>query len=297
MIDELHEEKLKDLEEKAVKARELVIETLVEAGSGHTAGPLGMTDIFVAFYFHILNHKPENPFWEERDRLVLSNGHICPIQYVTMAMAGYFPIAELKTLRKVNSRLQGHPHRSSLPGLETTSGPLGEGISQSIGMALAAKMDGKNHHIYCLTSDGEHQEGNTWEAMMMAPRYKLDNLCVVIDRNNIQIDGFTENVMPLEPLHDKYRAFNWHVIDVDGNNIHEFVDAVKQANSTHQQPTVIIAHTVPGKGVSFMENRFEWHGMPPDTSEVLGAPPKGEQAKKALLELKMIRETTKNQHK
>lgn len=296
MTLDLHEDKLKELEEKAVKARELVIETLVEAGSGHTAGPLGMADIFVSFYFHILDHKPENPLWEDRDRLVLSNGHICPIQYVTMAMAGYFPVEELKTLRKINSRLQGHPHRSSLPGLETTSGPLGEGLSQSIGMALAAKMDGGNHRVYCLTSDGEHQEGNTWEAMMMAPKYNLDNLCVVIDRNNIQIDGFTENVMPLEPLYDKYKAFNWNVIDVDGNNIRDFVDAVNQACSTHQQPTVIIAHTVPGKGVSFMENRFEWHGMPPDSSDVFGAPPKGEQAKKALAELRTLDKKIESEH-
>lgn len=286
MIDELQDNKLLDLEKKAVKARELVIETLVEAGSGHSAGPLGMADIFVAFYFHILNHKPDQPDWDGRDRLVLSNGHICPIRYVTMAMAGYFPIEELKTLRKINSRLQGHPHRGSLPGLETTSGPLGEGISQSIGMALAARLDGKTHQIYCLTSDGEHQEGNTWEAVMMAAKYKLSNLTQVIDRNNIQIDGFTEDVMPLNPLADKYRAFNWHVIEVNGNNIREFVDAVREARGVVEKPTIIIANTIPGKGVDFMENRFEWHGMPPDTSEVSGAPPKGEQAKKALEELR-----------
>lgn len=285
MIDEVSEDKLLDLEKKAVRARELVIETLVEAGSGHSAGSLGMADIFVAFYFHILNHKPDQPDWDGRDRLVLSNGHICPIQYVAMAMAGYFPIEELKTLRKINSRLQGHPHRSALPGLETTSGPLGEGISQSIGMALAARLDGKTHQIYCLTSDGEHQEGNTWEAVMMAAKYKLGNLTQVIDRNNIQIDGFTEDVMPLNPLADKYRAFNWHVVEVDGNNIREFVDAMREARSVLGKPTIIIANTIPGKGVDFMENRFEWHGMPPDTSEVSGAPPKGEQAKKALAEL------------
>src|SRR3990170_4129153 len=248
-IDELFEEKLKDLELKANKARELLIETLLEAWSGHSAGPLGMADIFIAFYFHVLSHDPKNPSWEDRDRLILSNGHICPIRYVTMAMAGYFPISELKTLRKIDSRLQGHPHRTSLPGLETTSGPLGEGISQSIGMALAAKLDSKDYRIYCLTSDGEHQEGNTWEAAMFAARYKLDNLTVVIDRNNIQIDGFTENVMPLEYLTAKYESFNWFVQEVDGHNIRAFVDAINQAKAVHQKPSAIIAHTIPGFGV------------------------------------------------
>src|SRR3990170_1161744 len=195
MLEEIHDEKLKDLELKATRARELVIETLLEAGSGHSAGPLGMADIFIAFYFHILNHDPKNPFWTDRDRLVLSNGHICPIRYVAMAMAGYFPAAELKTLRKLNSRLQGHPHRSALPGVETTSGPLGSGISQAIGVALAARLDNKKYRVYCITSDGEHQEGNTWEAIMFAGKMKhrLSNLTVILDRNNIQIDGFTEN--------------------------------------------------------------------------------------------------------
>src|SRR3990172_1060275 len=203
-MQDLDEEKLKDLEEKATEIRELIIESLLEAGSGHSAGPLGMADIFSAFYFHILNHDPKNPAWDERDRLVLSNGHICPVRYAAMALSGYFPLDELKTLRKINSRLQGHPHRTTLPGLETTSGPLGEGISQSIGMALAARLDKKNYHIYCITSDGEHQEGNTWEAAMFAAKNKLDNLTVVIDRNNIQIDGYTENVMPLDYLTSKY---------------------------------------------------------------------------------------------
>ncbi|OGH12903.1 MAG: transketolase [Candidatus Levybacteria bacterium RIFCSPHIGHO2_01_FULL_40_10] len=271
MIDDLFDEKIKDLELKAVQARELVLETLLEAGSGHSAGPLGMADIFIAFYFHILKHNPKNPDWAERDRLVLSNGHICPIRYVVMAMAGYFPIEELKTLRKLNSRLQGHPHRTALPGVETTSGPLGEGISQAIGMALAAKLDAKKYHIYCLTSDGEHQEGNTWEALMAAAKYKLDNLTVVIDRNNIQIDGFTENVMPLEYLKAKYEAFNWHVQEVDGHNIRAFNDSVSQALAVHQKPSVIIANTIPGKGVDFMENKFEWHGKPPNKEEAAKA--------------------------
>jgi transketolase len=267
MIDELYEEKLKDLQLKAVKARELVLETLLTAGSGHSAGPLGMADIFIAFYFHILNHDPKNPMWTERDRLILSNGHICPIQYVTLAMSGYFPEGELKSLRKINSRLQGHPHRGVTPGIETTSGPLGEGLSQGIGMALAASLDAQKHHIYVLSSDGEHQEGNTWEAIMFAGKHKLNNLTMVVDRNNIQIDGFTENIMPLEPLKDKYESFGWHVIDVDGNNIESFIDSVREARNIYEKPTCIIAHTRPGMGVSFMENNYLWHGKPPNKEE------------------------------
>lgn len=283
---DLTDEKIKDLELKATEARELVIETLLEAGSGHSAGSLGMADIFIAFYFHILNHDPKSPDWPDRDRLVLSNGHICPIRYVAMAMAGYFPLGELKTLRKINSRLQGHPHRTSLPGVETTSGPLGEGISQAIGIALSGKLDKKNYHVYCLTSDGEHQEGNTWEALMAGSKYKLDNLIVVIDRNNIQIDGFTENVMPLEYLRAKYESFNWFVQEVDGHNIRAFVDAVSQARAVHQKPSAIIAHTIPGQGVDFMENKFEWHGKPPNQEE----------AKKALDELRTLQGKIESEH-
>ena len=286
MTSELHEEKLQELEEKSNEIRQLIIKTLLEAGSGHSAGPLGMTDIFCAFYFHILNHDPKKPDWPERDRLVLSNGHICPVQYVTMALAGYFPIEELKTLRKIDSRLQGHPHRTALPGLETTSGPLGEGISQAIGMALAAKLDKKDYRIYVLTSDGEHQEGNTWEAAMFAGKNKIDNLVQVMDRNNVQIDGFTENVMPLEPLREKYLAFNWEVIDIDGNNIREFVEAVGKAQAIHEKPTIIIAHTTPGKGVSFMENDYKWHGSPPNEEE----------AKTALHELRTLQGKIVSEH-
>jgi len=286
MLPELHDEKLKTLEETASKTRELIIETLLEAGSGHSAGPLGMADIFTAFYFHILNHNPKDPDWSERDRLVLSNGHICPVRYVSMALSGYFPVSELKTLRKINSRLQGHPHRGSLPGLETTSGPLGEGISQAIGMALAAKLDGKKYHIYCIASDGEQEEGNTWEALMFAAKYKVNNLTVIIDRNNIQIDGFTENVMPLESLKAKYEAFNWEVLEVDGNNIRAFVDAVGEARAVFEKPTVIIAHTIPGKGVDFMEKDFTWHGKPPNKEE----------AKLALHELRTLQGKIQSEH-
>ena len=275
---ELTDEKTKNLEEKANKIRELIISSLLAAGSGHSAGPLGMADIFAAFYFHILNHDPKNPDWEDRDRLVLSNGHICPVRYAAMALSGYFPVEELNSLRKINSRLQGHPHRTSLPGLETTSGPLGEGLSQAIGIALSARLDRKKYRVYCIASDGEHEEGNTWEAAMFAGKEKLDNLTLVIDRNNIQIDGYTENVMPLEPLKQKYEAFNWHVLEVDGNNIRSFADAVGQAGAIHEKPTVIIANTVPGKGVDFMENDYTWHGKPPDKEE----------AEKALKELRTL---------
>jgi len=275
---ELPEDKLKDLELKANRARQLVIEMLLTAGSGHTAGSLGMADIFTAFYFHILKHDPKDPDWADRDRLILSNGHICPIRYALMAMSGYFPLEELKTLRKIDSRLQGHPHRTALPGLETTSGPLGEGISQGIGIALAAKLDRKNYQTYIIASDGEQEEGNTWEAVMFAGKNRLNNLTLVIDRNNIQIDGFTEEVMPLEPLKAKYEAFNWHVLEADGNNIFAFVEAVRSARTVFEKPTAIIANTIPGMGVSFMEKDFLWHGKSPNAEE----------AKKALAELKTL---------
>jgi len=287
MLD-LTDKQILDLEEKAVKIREKIITTLVEAGSGHSAGPLGMADIFTAFYFHILSHDPKKPDWEDRDRLILSNGHICPVRYVTMAYAGYFPVEELKTLRKINSRLQGHPHRTALPGLETTSGPLGEGLSQAVGIALAARLDNKKYHTYVLTSDGEHQEGNTWEAAMFAGKMKINNITQIMDRNNIQIDGFTENVMPLEPLKEKYQSFGWHVLEVDGNNIAAFTDSISQARAIYEKPTIIIAHTIPGKGVDFMEGNYLWHGVPPNSGDVEGAPPKGEQAKVALKELRTL---------
>ena len=285
-MEGLHDKKVKFLEEMANRLRQDVIKTLVSAGSGHSAGPLGMADVFTAFYFHILRHDPKKPHWIDRDRLVLSNGHICPILYATLARADYFPIEELETLRKINSRLQGHPHRKSLPGLETTSGPLGSGISQAIGFALAARLDQKKYRVYCLTSDGEHQEGNTWEAVMFAGKYKLNNLTVLVDRNNIQIDGFTENVMPLEPLKAKYEAFNWHVTEINGHDFYQIIGAVAEAHAIYEKPTVIIAHTIPGRGVGFMERDFLWHGKPPNE----------EQAKQALRELRTLGQKIQSEH-
>jgi len=267
----LSDKKIKELYTIANHLRQDVIEMLVVAGSGHCAGPLGMADIFASLYFAVLSHNPKNPQWEQRDRLVLSNGHICPIQYAALARSGYFPLKELKTLRKFGSRLQGHPHRGSLPGIETTSGPLGSGISQGIGMALAARLDNKKHRIYVVASDGEHQEGNTWEAILFAAKNRLGNLTVILDRNNIQIDGFTEDVMPLESLRDKYEAFGWNVIDIDGHNVVDFIGAVYEAKAVYEKPTVIIAHTIPGKGVDFMEKDFNWHGKTPTKEEAKDA--------------------------
>lgn len=252
-----------ELQKIANEIRVDLIEELVAAGSGHTGGPLGMADVFTAFYFNILNHDPQNPDWEERDRLILSNGHIVPIRYATMSKAGYFPREELMTLRKYGSRLQGHPERERLPGVETTSGPLGSGLSQASGMAYAARMDGKKMHFYCFMGDGELNEGNIWEAALFAGKYKLSNLTGLIDRNNIQIDGMTENIMPLEPLREKWEAFGWHVLDVDGHNFEEIIDAANQAKATFEKPTVIIAHTIPGKGVKEIEFDYRWHGVPP----------------------------------
>ncbi len=243
--------------------RQDLIRSLVSAGSGHSGGPLGMADVFTVLYFNLMNHDPANPDWDDRDRFVLSNGHICPVLYATMANAGYLPREELLTLRKLGTRLQGHPHRGALPGIETTSGPLGSGLSQSAGMALAAMMDKKKWRVYCMMSDGEQDAGNVWEAVLFAAKYKLRNLTAVIDRNNIQIDGHTEDIMPLESLRDKYEAFGWHVIEVDGHNHEHLIAAFNEAKAVYEKPTCIIAHVIPGKGVSYMENDHEWHGKPP----------------------------------
>ncbi len=263
----LTDEQIKNLELTANNIRMSIIDMLEDAGSGHTAGPLGMADIFTALYFYIAKHDPKNPEWIDRDRIILSNGHIVPVRYATMAHAGYFPLDELKTLRKFGSRLQGHPERHMMPGMENTSGPLGSGLSQASGMALAFQMDNKKNRIYCLMSDGELQEGNTWEAIMFAGNKKLNNVTAIIDRNNIQIDGMTEHVMPLEPLADKWRAFNWHVIEINGHNFQEIIDACEMAKTIVEKPTVIIARTIPGKGIAEIEFDYKWHGTPPNTEQ------------------------------
>lgn len=283
-MDKLTE--IDDLEKKANEIRKDIIKMLEVAGSGHSAGPLGMADIFTVLYFNLMNHEPEDPEWENRDRLFLSAGHIVPVRYATMAHAGYFPKTKLKTLRKLGSILQGHPERLRLPSLESTSGPLGSGLAQSAGYAYAARMDRKRFRVYCVCSDGEHQEGNHWEGVLFAGKYRLSNLTVFVDRNNIQINGYTEDVMPLEPLEAKYEAFNWHVLHINGHNMQEIIDAVGHARAVYEKPTVIICHTIPGKGVSFMENQYQWHGKPPTH----------EQAKQALHELRTLGGKIKGEH-
>jgi transketolase len=278
---------LEDLERKAVEIREDIIRMLEHAGSGHSAGPLGLADIFTALYFDILKHDAKNPDWEERDILLLSNGHCVPVRYATMAHAGYFERAELQTLRQLGSRLQGHPERTKLPGLENTSGPLGCGLSQAAGIALAMRMNQENHRwVYVVMGDGELDEGNIWEAAMLASKYKLNNIIGIIDRNNIQIDGPTESVMPLENLRAKWESFGWHVIEIDGNNIEAVIDACAMARAVVAKPVMIIAHTIPGKGVDFMEYDFHWHG----------APPNREQAKLALHELRTLKGKIRGEH-
>jgi transketolase len=295
---QLTDEKIKWMEEKGNEIRQSVIESLIEAGSGHSAGPLGMADIFTALFFFIMRHDPTNPEWEDRDRLILSNGHICPVYYATLAHAGYMKLDELKTLRKFGSRLQGHPHREYLKMVETSSGPLGLGLSQAVGMCLADRMERGKHsgrQFYCLLSDGELEEGNVWEAMMLAAKEKLQNLTVIVDRNNIQIEGYTENVMPLEPLRQKWEAFNWHVQTIDGHNFASIVNAVGEAQAVFDRPSVIIANTIPGKGVSFMERRFEWHGVPPGKGPE-DIVPKEKQGLEALKELRTLQGKIRSEH-
>jgi len=281
--DAVSEEKLARIAENI---REDIIKSLVEAGSGHSAGPLGMADVFTALYFQVLNIDPQNPTWKDRDRVVLSNGHIAPVLYATLANAGFFPKEELLTLRKLNSRLQGHPHFGSLPGVENTGGPLGQGLSQAIGMALAAQMNHQKYQVYCLMSDGEHDEGQVWEAVLFAGKYKMHNVTAIMDRNNIQIDGVTEKVMPLEPLKEKYEAFGWHVIEIDGHNFEQIIDACNMAKAIYEKPVMIIAHTIPGKGVDFMEFDYTWHGKPPTPDE----------AKLALKELRSLKGRITGEH-
>lgn len=276
-----------ELHQIANDMRASIVKMLEAAGSGHSAGPLGMADIFTALYFDVLKHDPKNPDWEERDVLILSNGHTAPVRYVAMAYAGYFEKHELLTLRKFGSRLQGHPERTKLPGLETTSGPLGCGLSQACGMALAMRMDKQIHRfVYVMMGDGELDEGNVWEAAMLAGKEKLHNVIGIIDRNNIQIDGQTEDVMPLEDLRGKWESFGWHVIEIDGNDVEAVIDSCAMARAIVEKPVMIIAHTIPGKGVDFMEYDFRWHGIPPNH----------EQAKEALKELRTLGGRIRSEH-
>ena len=268
------------VEQKAAHIREDIIRMLENAGSGHSAGPLGMADMLAALYFHIMRMDPKNPEWEDRDVFFLSNGHTVPVQYAAMAEAGYFEKDELMTLRKLGSRLQGHPERTKLPGLENTSGPLGSGLSQAAGYAYSLQYLDKQQHrfVYTIMGDGELNEGNIWEAAMFAGKYKLSQLVGFIDRNNIQIDGTTEEVMPLEDLRGKWESFGWHVQEVDGHNVESIIDAASMARAITNKPSVIIAHTIPGKGVDFMEYDYHWHGMAPNS----------EQAKIALKKLRTL---------
>ncbi len=278
---------LEELELKANDIREDIIKMLLEAGSGHPGGSLGQADIFTALYFAVMKHDPKNTEWPERDILIQSNGHTVPVRYATMAHAGYFPRKELLTLRKFGSRLQGHPERLKLPGLETTSGPLGSGLSQAAGIALGLRMDKQSHRwVYVTTGDGELDEGNMWEAAMLIGKYKLSNLIAIVDRNNIQIDGPTESVMPLEDLRAKWEAFGWHVLEIDGNDIEAVIDACNMAKAIVEKPVVILAHTIPGKGVDFMEYDFHWHGVAPNVA----------QAKTALREIHTLQGKIRNDY-
>ena len=257
-----------ELNDLCRQIRKDILVSLNAAGSGHSGGSLSSVEILTALYFYKLRHDPNNPTWEDRDRFVLSKGHVCPALYTVMAHAGYLPVEELSTLRKLGSRLQGHPHMLKLPGLETSCGSLGQGLSIGVGMALGAKTDNKDFRVYCLMGDGETDEGQIWEAAMSAAHYGLDNLCGIVDRNRLQIDGDTEKVMRLEPYCEKWAAFGWNVIECDGHNLEELMDALDQAECNCGVPTVIIAQTVKGKGVSFMENKAEWHGIPPDDEQL-----------------------------
>lgn len=258
---------LNNLDQIALNIRKSIIKSLTEAKSGHLGGSLGLADVFTVLYFYVLNHDPYNPNSPDRDRLVLSVGHLAPALYATLAEAGYFPIDELATLRKLESRLQGHPGKEhGLPGIELSSGSLGQGLSVAVGMAIADKMDKKKRKVYCLLGDGELQEGSNWEAAMSANHHKLNNLCAIIDRNRVQIDGKTEDVMKLEPLADKWKAFGWNVLQCDGNNIEELIHAFNLAKEINK-PCVIIAETIMGKGIKSIEGDYRWHGKAPTNKE------------------------------
>lgn len=265
--------------------RQDVIGMLLAAGSGHSAGPLDLADIAVALYFNVLeNIDPKRPGKPDRDRLFVSCGHTAPVWYAALARAGYFPVEELKTLRKLGSRLQGHMDRATVPGVESTAASLGQGLSIACGAALAAELDGRRYQTYCVMSDGEQDEGSTWEAVMFAGHYRLQHLTAIIDRNNIQIDGMTEDIMRLEPLRERYEAFGWHVLDIDGHNFEHIIDACREAKAIIERPVCIIAHTIAGKGVDFMEGDYHWHGNPPDER----------QGREALRQLRTLEEKIDN---
>ncbi len=269
------EETIKKLEQKTKIIRSYIIKMLAEAGSGHPGGSLSAVEIVTALYFHVMNIKPEEPYWPDRDRFVLSKGHAAPVLYAALAEKGFFPVEELWKLRKTGAMLQGHPDMKGTPGVEISTGSLGQGLSAANGMALAARLDGRKSRIYVLLGDGEVEEGQVWEAAMAAAYYKLDNLMVFVDHNHLQIDGHVEEVMSPEPLKDKFNAFGWHVVEIDGHNLEEIIQAVETAKGIKGKPTVAIAETIKGKGVSFMENQVDWHGKAPSR----------EQMKKALEEL------------
>lgn len=260
-----------------------IIEMIAKAGSGHPGGSLSVIDLVTALYFARMKHDPKNPHWADRDRLVLSKGHAVPALYAVMAEAGYFPREKLLTLREMGSELQGHPVNWMLPGIEACTGSLGQGMSVAQGMALASKLDGKKFHTWCIIGDGESQEGQVWEAAMSAPKFQLDTLTVILDYNHGQIDGPVDQVMPLEPVAGKWRAFNWNVVECNGHDFADILRAFDEARACEGKPTFIIAHTIKGKGVSFMENQISWHG----------AAPNKEQTEKALAELRKLNELTK----
>lgn len=268
------------LKDRALELRQHVIRMIGKAGSGHPGGSLSAADIVAVLYFHHLRHKPEDPKWPNRDRFVLSKGHACPILYAALAESGYFPVEELMTLRQLGGRLEGHPDMRKLPGVEISSGSLGQGLAAGNGMALAARLDGLDYRVYVLMGDGECQEGEIWEAAMFAAHFRLDNVVGIVDYNNLQIDGFVSDIMEIQPLKDKWRSFGWHVIEIDGHNILRIIEAMNEARNIKGKPTAIIANTVKCKGVSFMENKVEFHGRAPTPDEL----------KRALKELECVEE-------
>jgi len=266
---------MEEMKEKTKTLRRHIINMTERAGSGHPGGSLSAVELVTALYFHVLRHDPQNPHWPDRDRFVLSKGHAAPVLYAALAESGYFPVAELLTLRQMGSRLQGHTHMITTPGVEMSAGALGQGLSFGIGNALAARLDGRDYRVYVLLGDGECNEGQVWEAAMAAAHYKLDNMVAIIDRNRLQIDGWCCDVMNTEPFPEKWRSFGWHTMEVDGHDLDQIIAALREAKTIEGKPTAIIAHTTKGKGVSFMENKAEFHGTAPTS----------EQAEQALREL------------